>query len=101
MVESQPDVAIVWLQEWRYLNGESRAVFVEERRRYEQRIYQVIAAAVQSGDLRGDLDLQDATPILLSVANWAYTWFSDKTDVDDVTARMMSILLSGMGPVRA
>jgi hypothetical protein len=80
---------------------ESRAVFVEERRRYEQRIYQVIATAVQSGDLRGDLDLQDATLILLSVANWAYTWFSDETDVDDVTARMMSILLSGMGPVRA
>ena len=52
---------------------ESRAVFVEERRRYEQRIYQVIATAVQSGDLRGDLDLQDATLILLSVANLAYT----------------------------
>jgi TetR/AcrR family transcriptional regulator, cholesterol catabolism regulator len=99
VVESQLDVATVWLQEWRYLTGEARDVFLRERHRYEERIRDLFEAAVRSGDLRWDLDVDDATLVFLSVANWAYTWLLPETDVGGLTSRLMSVLLGGMGRV--
>jgi AcrR family transcriptional regulator len=101
VVQSQLDVATVWLQEWRYLTGEPLDFFVKERHRYEQRIRDLFGAAIESGELRRDLDLDDATLVFLSVANWAYTWLSADTDVGALTSRLMSMLLSGMGPERS
>ena len=99
VVESQLDVATVWLQEWRYLTGEARDVFLRERHRYEERIRDLFEAAVRSGELRRDLDVDDATLVFLSVANWAYTWLMPETDVGGLTARLISVLLGGMGRV--
>jgi TetR/AcrR family transcriptional regulator, cholesterol catabolism regulator len=99
VVESQLDVATVWLQEWRYLTGEARDAFLRERHRYEERIRDLFEAAVRSGDLRWDLDVDDATLVFLSVANWAYTWLPPETDVGGLTSRLMSVLLGGMGRV--
>jgi TetR/AcrR family transcriptional regulator, cholesterol catabolism regulator len=101
VVESQLDVATVWLQEWRYLSGEPRSIFVKERRRYEHRIRALFEAAVDSGELRSDLDTGDATLVFLSVGNWAYTWLTAETDVGSLTSRVMSMLLSGMSPERS
>jgi len=99
VVESQLDVATVWLQEWRYLTGEARDVFLRERHRYEERIRDLFEAAVRSGDLHRDLDVDDATLVFLSVANWAYTWLMPETDVAGLTSRLMSVLRGGMGQV--
>jgi AcrR family transcriptional regulator len=99
VVESQLDVATVWLQEWRYLTGEARDLFLRERHRYEERIRDLFEAAVRSGELRRDLDVDDATLVFLSVANWAYTWLMPETDVGGLTSRLMSVLLGGMGQV--
>jgi len=96
VVRSQLDVATVWLQEWRYLTGEPREVFLAERHRYERRIRELFDTAVAAGELRRDLDLDDATLVFLSVANWAYTWLTADHDVGRLTAGLMSIMLSGM-----
>ena len=101
VVQSQLGVATVWLQEWRYLTGESLGVFVKERHRYEQRIRHLFEAAVEAGELPRELDLDDATLVFLSVANWAYTWLAADADVGKLTSRLMSMLLSGMGPERS
>src|SRR6201988_4721872 len=37
VVSEQLDVATVFVREWRYLEGERRAEFVAERRRYDER----------------------------------------------------------------
>ena len=100
VVESQLDVATVWLQEWRYLTGEPRDFFLRERHRYERRIRDLFEAAVESGELRRDLDLDDATLVFLSVANWAYTWLMPETDVAGLTSRLISVLFSGMSRER-
>ncbi len=97
VVESQLDVATVWLQEWRYLTGDARTRFAKERHRYEERIRHLLEAAVAAGDLRRDLDVTYSTLAFLSVANWAYTWFTADTDVEQVTAKFLSILLRGIG----
>jgi TetR/AcrR family transcriptional regulator, cholesterol catabolism regulator len=99
VVKSQLDVATVWLQEWRYLAGEPREEFLAGRRRYEGRIRDLLGAAVKSGELRPDLDLDDATLVFLSVANWAYTRLTTDHDVAGLTARLMSIMRGGMGQV--
>jgi TetR/AcrR family transcriptional regulator, cholesterol catabolism regulator len=99
VVRSQLDVATVWLQEWRYLTGEPREVFLAGRHRYERRIRDLFEAAVASGELRRDLDLDDATLVFLSVANWAYTWLTADHDVGGLTAGLMSIMLGGMEQV--
>ena len=100
VVQSQLDVATVWLQEWRYLTGEPRDIFLRERHRYEERIRDLFEAAVESGELRRDLDLDDATLVFLSVANWAYTWLMPETDVGELTSRLISMLFSGMSRER-
>ena len=87
-------------QEWRYLTGEPRDLFLRERHRYEQRIRDLFAAAVESGELRRDLDLDDATLVFLSVANWAYTWLMPETDVAGLTSRLISMLFGGISRQR-
>lgn len=101
VVQSQLNVATVWLKEWRYLSGEPRDVFLAERHRYEERVRDLFKAAVESGELRRDLNLDDATLVFLSVANWAYTWLTADTDVGGLTLRLISMLLNGMGQERS
>jgi AcrR family transcriptional regulator len=97
VVDDQLDVATVWLQEWRFLEGAPRERFIAERRRYEQRIRGLMQEAVRSGDLRPDLDLEQATLAFLSLGNWAYTWMRHDTNVDRVAAGFWALLRDGMG----
>jgi AcrR family transcriptional regulator len=92
VVEQQLDVATIWLREWRYLNGAAREQFVGERRRYEQRIRELFESAVAAGDARPDLDVRYATLLFLSAANWAYTWLTHETSVDEVVDGFWTLL---------
>src|SRR5919197_195631 len=56
VVSQQLDVATVWLREWRYLDEERRAWFLDERRRYEQRIRDLFREGREHSELRTDLD---------------------------------------------
>src|SRR5262249_48112870 len=80
VVAEQLDVATVFVQEWRYLEGERRDEFVAERRRYEERIRGLLRDGRDHGDLRSDLDEAAAALLLLSAANWAYTWLQAGRD---------------------
>jgi AcrR family transcriptional regulator len=98
VVEQQLDVATIWLREWRYLSGPALEQFVGERRRYEQRIGELFEAAVASGGARADLDVRYATLLFLSAANWAYTWLTHETAVDEVVAGFWRLLEDGISP---
>src|SRR3954447_23972451 len=74
VVAEQLDVATVFVQEWKYLEGARREEFVAERRRYEERIRDLLREGRDLGELRSDLDEGAAALLLLSAANWAYTW---------------------------
>ena len=74
MVADQLDVATVFVQEWRYLEGERRDEILAERRRYEERIRALFREGRELGELRSDLDDATAALLALSAANWAYTW---------------------------
>jgi AcrR family transcriptional regulator len=96
VVADQLDVATVFVQEWRYLEGERRDEIVGERRRYEERIRGLFREGRDLGELRSDLDDATAALLLLSAANWAYTWLRPGTDTDALADRFYDVLLDGM-----
>jgi TetR/AcrR family transcriptional regulator, cholesterol catabolism regulator len=96
VVAEQLDVATVFTREWRYLEGEYREEIVSERRRYEERWRALFREGVESGDLRVDLDSAAATLLVLSAANWAYTWLEPGRDTDELADRFLAILVEGI-----
>jgi AcrR family transcriptional regulator len=96
VVVGQLDVATVFTREWRYLEGEQREAFVRERRRYEERWQALFADGVERGELRVDVDVEAATLLVLSAANWAYTWLRPGADTDALADRFASVLLDGV-----
>ena len=96
VVANQLDVATVFVQEWRYLEGERRDEIVAERRRYEERIRALFREGREHGELRSDLDDATAALLALSAANWAYTWLQPGRDTDELADRFYDQLLDGM-----
>jgi AcrR family transcriptional regulator len=96
VVSEQLDVATVFIREWRYLEDEYRAEILEERRRYEERWRALFREGVETGGLRTDLDAGAAALLVLSAANWAYTWLSPGRDTDELADRFLAILVDGI-----
>jgi TetR/AcrR family transcriptional regulator, cholesterol catabolism regulator len=96
VVADQLEVATVFVQEWKYLEGERRAEIVAERRRYEERIRELFREGREQSEFRTDLDDAVAALLFLSAANWAYTWLRPETDTDVVADRFYALLLDGM-----
>jgi len=96
VVAGQLDVATVFMREWRHLAGERRDRFVNERRRYEERIRDLFRDGVEGSELRTDLDVATAALLFLSAANWAYTWLRPGADTVGLADRLYAVLLDGM-----
>jgi TetR/AcrR family transcriptional regulator, cholesterol catabolism regulator len=96
VVAEQLDVATVFVQEWRYLKGLRREEIVGERRRYEERIRDLFREGRELSELRADLDESVAALLLLSAANWAYTWLKPGRDTDELADRFYALVVDGM-----
>src|SRR6266496_3272241 len=96
VVAEQLDVATVFVQEWRYLDGPRRDEIVAERRRYEERIRALFREGRELSELRTDLDDSTAALLMLSAANWAYTWLQPGVDTDELADRFYALLIDGM-----
>ena len=96
VVSEQLDIATVFTREWRYLEDEHRAEILAERRRYEQRVRGLFRDGVETGELRSDLDAGAAALLVLSAANWAYTWLTPERDTDELADRFALILVDGI-----
>jgi AcrR family transcriptional regulator len=96
VVAEQLDVATVFVQEWRYLEGARGEEFVADRRRYEERIRDLFREGRELGELRSDLDEAVAALLLLSAANWAYTWLQPGRDTDELADRFYALLVDGI-----
>jgi TetR/AcrR family transcriptional regulator, cholesterol catabolism regulator len=96
VVADQLEVATVFVQEWKYLEGERREEIVVERRRYEERIRELFREGREQSELRTDLDESVAALLFLSAANWAYTWLKAGADTDTLADRFYALLMDGM-----
>jgi AcrR family transcriptional regulator len=97
VVAEQLDIATVFTREWRYLEGSTLDEFVAERRRYEERWRDLFREGVERGELRVDLRPSDAALLVLSAANWAYTWLREGADTDSLADRFTAIVVDGIG----
>jgi AcrR family transcriptional regulator len=96
VVADQLEVATVFVQEWRYLEGDRREEIVTERRRYEERIRELFREGREQSEFRTDLDEVAAALLFLSAANWAYTWLRPGTETDRLADRFYALLVDGM-----
>ena len=96
VVSEQLDVATVFTREWRYLTGSYRDEILAERRRYEERWRALFQDGAESGDLRTDVDVGTAALLVLSAANWAYTWLEPGRDTDTLADRFTTLLVDGV-----
>jgi TetR/AcrR family transcriptional regulator, cholesterol catabolism regulator len=96
VVAEQLDVATVFVREWRYLEGDRAEEFLAERRRYEERFRALFREGRERGGLRTDLDEGAAVLLVLSAANWAYTWLPEGADTDELADRFFAILVEGV-----
>ena len=96
VVSEQLDIATVFTREWRYLEDEHREEILVERRRYEERVRGIFRDGVEAGELRSDLDVSAAALLVLSAANWAYTWLPSGRDTDELADRFTLILVDGI-----
>ncbi len=96
VVAEQLEVATVFVQEWRYLEGERLDEVVAERRRYEERVRAFFREGRELGELRSDLDEHAAALVFLSAANWAYTWLREGAETDAIADRFYALLVDGM-----
>jgi AcrR family transcriptional regulator len=95
-VAGQVDSATVFTREWRFLEEPGRTAFRAERRRYEERWHELLRDAADRGALRADLDVDAAVLLVLSAANWAYTWLRPGADTDALADRFFAILVDGV-----
>ena len=95
-VADQLDLATVFTREWRYLEGERHDEIVAERRRYEERFRALFREGRELGELRTDLDDVTAALLVLSAANWAYTWLTPGRDTDELADRFFALVVDGI-----
>jgi AcrR family transcriptional regulator len=96
VVAEQLEVATVFVQEWKYLEGGRREEVLAERRRYEERVRALFREGREQGELRSDLDEGCAALLFLSAAKWAYTWLREGTDPDALADRFYALLVDGI-----
>jgi TetR/AcrR family transcriptional regulator, cholesterol catabolism regulator len=94
VVASNVDAAWVFHHEWKALTGERREEIRRLRRRYEGLWDEVVR------DLPGSGDPRFARLLVLSAANWTYTWYRPDGPLSphEVADRFTDLLLAGLGP---
>jgi AcrR family transcriptional regulator len=87
------DEAWVFHREWKSLTGERLAEVRRLRRRYERLWEEVVR------DLPGAADPRFARLLVLSAANWTYTWYRPDGPLspEEVADRFTDLLLAGLG----
>ena len=97
------DAATVFLNEWRYLSEDRRSIIQNKRDAYEQIVREVIADGVTAGEFRDDLDVGITTRLVLSAANWTYTWYrpGGSLSAEEVGRAFADQLVRGLEPSQA
>lgn len=88
----------VFLNEWRYLSDDLRSLVQVKRDRYEAVVRSIISDGMSSGEFRADLDVALAARLVLSAANWIYTWFRPGGELApaDVGRGFADLLIRGL-----
>jgi AcrR family transcriptional regulator len=92
------DAATVFLNEWRYLSEELRAVIQTKRDRYQHIVEQIVADGIASGEFRDDADVRFASLLVLSAGNWTYAWYRPGGSLSptEIGERFADLIVNGL-----
>ena len=92
------DAATVFLNEWRYLSPDLRALVQEKRDAYEALIRGIIEEGIANGEFRSDADVRLASLAVLSMGNWIYAWYRPEGELgpQDIGERFADLLVKGL-----
>jgi AcrR family transcriptional regulator len=88
----------VVFQQWRALTGEHLARVRTKRRRYEERIREIVQEGVDSGEFRADVDTRIAVLVILGALNWTHEWLqaTGGSPADVVGDRVSDLLVAAL-----
>jgi len=92
------DAATVFLNEWRYLSDERRAVIQAKRDAYEAMLRGIIQEGIARGEFRPDADVGFATRLVLSAGNWTFAWYRPGGELGPtaIGERFATLVLKGL-----
>lgn len=92
------DAATVFLNEWRYLSDDLRAVIQAKRDRYEAMVTGIVSDGIAAGEFRRDADVRLAVLLVLSAANWTYEWYrpGGRLSPTEVGERFAELIVTGL-----
>jgi len=92
------DAATVFLNEWRYLSSDLRAIVQEKRDRYEAMVRGIIADGIEAGEFRADADVRFAARLVLSAGNWTYAWYRPGGELGptEIGQKFAELLIKGL-----
>jgi AcrR family transcriptional regulator len=98
VVAAHPDLATVFLQEWRQLDGAARERIERLRDQYEAIWRAIVSDGIATGSFRRDVEPRFVALLLLSAGNWAYQWFDPQgpLSADEVADRFVDVVLTGI-----
>jgi TetR/AcrR family transcriptional regulator, cholesterol catabolism regulator len=96
----QLEAATVFLNEWRYLGDARKKIVQDKRDAYEQIVRDIIAVGKERGEFRDSLDVRLAARLVLSAANWTYSWYRPGGELTptDIGKAFASMLIDGFRP---
>jgi AcrR family transcriptional regulator len=92
------DAATVFLNEWRYLSPDLRALVQSKRDAYESFIRTIIEDGIATGEFRRDADVRLASLAVLSMGNWLYAWYRPEGELrpQEIGERFADLLVKGL-----
>jgi AcrR family transcriptional regulator len=102
VVAQAREAARVFLEEWKALEEPRRTEVKALRDQYEDLWDAMIREGIEGGQLR-EIDPTLARLLVLSAANWTYTWYQPGGPLspDEIADRFTDLLLDGLGTKEA
>jgi AcrR family transcriptional regulator len=96
VVAGQVSAATVFTREWRFSTSRSGRPSGRSAGATRSAGASSCRTAAERGALRSDLDVEAAVLLVLSAANWAYTWIRPGADTDELADAFFATLLDGV-----
>lgn len=92
------DAATVFLNEWRYLSSDLRALVQEKRDHYESLVRGIISDGIEAGEFRASADVRFAARLVLSAGNWTYAWYRPGGELGptEIGQKFAELLIKGL-----
>ncbi len=91
------DASVVFQRDWRHLNEERRAEFIELRNAYEEEFRVIVQNGIDEG-LFNEVDVKFAALTILSSLNWIVEWYNTEGSLSasEIAENLYNFILTGL-----